>query len=455
MQLPQDLLASLEQAPGFNKEAFISVHQKEEKITSIRLNPLKRVDSSILPPARARIPWSSNGYYLHERPIFTFDPLLHGGAYYVQEASSMFLEEAYRQLAPSGQSLKVLDLSAAPGGKSTLLLSMLGTSGMLVSNEVIKSRANILQENITKWGSMNCIITNNDPRDFSRLEGFFDIIVVDAPCSGSGLFRRDPEAVGEWSTGNVDLCSRRQQRILADVLPALRTNGILIYSTCSYSMEEDEEIISWLVGTQQMNSLRLSLDPSWGIVESCPRENSWGYRFYPDRLEGEGFFIACFKKDAEQKELLPRPKKIEKATKKEAEIIAGYLSRDLDVSFWKHQDNFLIIPKSLETEFEAVFSSLYIRKAGINAGRIMGGDLVPDHELALSGLLREDIPRVNLILEEALQDLRKEELVIDLNLRGWALAVYENLPLGWMKILPNRINNYYPKEWRILKKSNN
>lgn len=454
MQLPQDLLESLEHAPGFDKEAFISVHEKQERISSIRLNPAKPVDSSKLPFARRKIPWSSQGYYLQERPLFTFDPLLHAGAYYVQEASSMFLEEAVRQIVSPDQPLKILDLSAAPGGKSTLLLSLLNSSGLLVSNEVIKSRANILQENITKWGSMNCIITNNDPRDFSRLEGFFDMIVVDAPCSGSGLFRRDPEAVSEWSTGNVELCSRRQQRILADVLPALKEGGTLIYSTCSYSPEEDEQIATWLVNEQEMNSLRLSIDPAWGIIETGP-QNTWGYRFYPYNLEGEGFFMACFKKERSQKEIFGKHKKMEKASKKEWEIISGFLKPGRDLLSWKHQENFLIIPAVLENEFAKIFSSLYIRKAGINAGRIMGGELVPDHELAMSGILSTDIPNVDLILEQALQYLRKEELAIDLNLRGWALAVYESLPLGWMKILPNRINNYYPKEWRILKKSNN
>ena len=165
-----------------------------------------------------RVPWSSSGYYLPERPFFTFDPLLHAGVYYVQEASSMFLEQALKQTVSLDQPLKVLDLCAAPGGKSTLLQSLINSDSLLVSNDVIRSRANILEENLTKWGAENVVVTNNDPKDFTRLENFFDVIVVDAPCSGSGLFRRDPEAINEWSVQNVALCSQRQQRILADII---------------------------------------------------------------------------------------------------------------------------------------------------------------------------------------------------------------------------------------------
>ena len=181
-----------------------------------------------------------------QRPSFTFDPLFHAGTYYVQEASSMFLEQALKQSVDLSQPLRVLDLCAAPGGKSTLLQSLLNKESLLVSNDVIKSRAAILEENIVKWGAANVVVTNNDPAHFARLENYFDAIVIDAPCSGSGLFRRDPEAINEWSENNVQLCSQRQQRIVADVWPALKQNGILIYSTCSYSAEEDEAILDWM-----------------------------------------------------------------------------------------------------------------------------------------------------------------------------------------------------------------
>ncbi len=263
MQLPSSFIKSIEQSPGFDKEAFEKVHESGGQITSVRINPAKICNkqlaisnelcgltnnqSSIINNAAEKLLWSSNGFYLQQRPSFTLDPLFHAGAYYVQEASSMFLEEALKQTVDLSQSIKVLDLCAAPGGKSTLIQSVINDTSLLVSNEVIKTRVNVLSENITKWGAANVIVTNNDAKDFQRLPDYFDVIVVDAPCSGSGLFRKDPDAIREWSEQNVQLCSQRQQRILADVLPALKDDGVLIYSTCSYSQEEDEAIADWLI----------------------------------------------------------------------------------------------------------------------------------------------------------------------------------------------------------------
>ena len=217
MQLPNELLQSLEGIKGFDKEAFIDVHESGEQVTSIRVNPYKsnvksdpdsyRESNDIFHvspfTSHEKIPWTDLGYYLKSRPSFTFDPLFHAGCYYVQEASSMFLEQALKQTVDLSRPLKVLDLCAAPGGKSTHLLSLISEDSLLVSNEVIRPRANILGDNIMKWGCSNVMITNNDPRDFQQLENYFDVIVIDAPCSGSGLFRREPDAIEEWSEQNV------------------------------------------------------------------------------------------------------------------------------------------------------------------------------------------------------------------------------------------------------------
>ena len=231
VHLPNDLLNSLEGIKGFDKEAFVKVHESGEQVTSIRVNPFKssmvngqwsmspHIHNSPL-TIDDKIPWTAYGYYLSSRPSFTFDPLFHAGCYYVQDASSMFLEQALKQSVDLSAPLKILDLSAAPGGKSTHILSLISNNSLLVSNEVIRSRANVLKDNLVKWGCNNVIVTNNDPKDFQKLENYFDVIVVDAPCSGSGLFRREPEAIEEWSEQNVTLCSQRQQRILADVLPS-------------------------------------------------------------------------------------------------------------------------------------------------------------------------------------------------------------------------------------------
>src|SRR5690349_10320834 len=282
--IPAALIASLEEIEGFNKEAFLQVHESGNQITSIRVNPHKWTLSSELPTLNS-VPWSEYGVYLSQRPSFTFDPLFHAGCYYVQEASSMFLEQALRQTLDLSGSLRVLDLCAAPGGKSTHIQSLLSKGSLLVSNETIRGRVPPLQDNIIKWGAENVVVSSNDASDFSSLENFFDAIVIDAPCSGSGLFRRDPEAIEEWSLQNVELCSGRQQRIIADVWPALKSNGILIYSTCSYSKKEDEDILDWISSTINAEYLTLSLKSEWNISDTGK-----GYRFWPDKVKGEGFF---------------------------------------------------------------------------------------------------------------------------------------------------------------------
>ena len=274
-------MTSLSKINSFDRDAFVQVHESGEQVVSIRVNPLKQHLSTSLdvlqehPSTALRaVPWSSSGYYLSQRPSFTLDPLLHAGAYYVQEASSMFLEQALKQSVDLTQPLLVLDLCAAPGGKSTLLQSVISKESLLVSNEVIQTRVNILKENIIKWGAGNVVVTNNDPSAFSKLHGLFDVIIIDAPCSGSGLFRRDAEAIKEWSIDNVNLCNQRQQRILADAWNCLKEDGVLIYSTCSYSAEEDEVILDWMNERFKVEGLRLKVEDEWNIDE-VETETEW------------------------------------------------------------------------------------------------------------------------------------------------------------------------------------
>jgi len=239
---PEKFIESLQNAPGFNAAEFEKAHQKPAP-TTIRANPFKHYK----PKAGKQIPWCAEGFYLNERPSFTFDPLFHAGCYYVQEASSMFIAHIIKYIKDDAEGpARVLDLCAAPGGKSTLLSSALNPDDLLVANEIIKTRVPVLADNLTRWGPSNTIVSNNDPKDFSRLKGFFDIVLVDAPCSGSGMFRKDPDAMNEWSEANVNLCHQRQERILADVYPAIAADGYLIYSTCSYSVAENEAVLDWL-----------------------------------------------------------------------------------------------------------------------------------------------------------------------------------------------------------------
>ena len=262
-RIPDSLIKSLRKVESFDEQSFKEIHESGEQVTSIRVNQFKAADPLQFAltnfKAAKKIPWSDQGFYLSQRPSFTLDPYFHAGYYYVQEASGMFLEEVIRQTLDLSKQLKVLDLCAAPGGKSTLIQSLISPDSLLVSNEVIKSRVSVLEENMTRWGAANLIITNNDPKDFAPLNGFFDLIVIDAPCSGSGLFRRDPEAIEHWSEANVQLCQQRQERILADIFPALKPGGILIYSTCSYSKEENEDIIDWIMDQFEVSNLKLQI----------------------------------------------------------------------------------------------------------------------------------------------------------------------------------------------------
>jgi 16S rRNA C967 or C1407 C5-methylase (RsmB/RsmF family)/NOL1/NOP2/fmu family ribosome biogenesis protein len=475
MQIPAALIESLKGVKGFDEGSFVEVHNAAKQVTSIRINPKKwpstsdghysplTIAHSPLTIGHSPIPWSTHGFYLSERPSFTLDPLFHAGLYYVQEASSMFLEQALRQTVDLSQSLRVLDLCAAPGGKSTLVQSLISDKSILVSNEVIKSRASVLEENITKWGAENVIVTNSDPASFQRLENYFDVIVVDAPCSGSGLFRKDPEAIEEWDEGNVEMCSQRQQRILADVYPALKKDGILIYSTCSYSEKEDECIADWLMDSFAVGSLQLAIhdnpgEESWGIVETISKKHAaFGYRFFPDKLKGEGFFIACFRKLYGDTFSFKQPKKmkLDKVSKQEEAIIGPWLKKDAGIHLWKLGDLIFAFPEALKNELLTLVSAdLYIRKAGIVIGSFAGKDLIPDHSLAVSGLINPELVAIPLKKEEALQYLRKEEVKISSSHKGWAIVQYEGMNLGWIKILSNRSNNYYPKEWRILKTGN-
>jgi len=458
LQLPSPLIQSLQPIKGFSVQAFEAVHQSGEQVVSIRLNPQKQTQQplSVSQYQLYKVPWSTNGCYLSERPSFTADPLFHAGAYYVQEASSMFLEEALKQTVDLSQPVRVLDLCAAPGGKSTLIQSVISNESLLVSNEVTKTRVTVLLENITKWGAANVIVTNNDPKDFQRLENYFDVIVVDAPCSGSGLFRKDPDAIDEWSEQQVQLCSQRQQRILADIMPSLKQGGVLIYSTCSYSEAEDEAIADWLIEEFKVESVRFKVDEEWNIVETQSNSHKgYGYRFYPDKVKGEGFFIAAFKKagGADNDWQLGRQKgRSGKLGDKEAAIVKPYLKTAADFFFIKQKEEVLAVPTKLEDDLTAIQNALYIKKAGVKLGTIIRNELIPDHELAVSKIINPLLIAIEIDQADALQYLRRQDISINTTLKGWALITHQQLPLGWAKILPNRINNYYPKAWRILNK---
>jgi 16S rRNA C967 or C1407 C5-methylase (RsmB/RsmF family)/NOL1/NOP2/fmu family ribosome biogenesis protein len=462
--LPQTLLDSLQGVAGFDEAAFQHVHQSGEQVTSIRVNPLKWPDENSnsltekfsvrhSPFSIRNVPWSRYGYYLAQRPSFTFDPLFHAGCYYVQEASSLFLEQALQQTTDLLQPLKVLDLCAAPGGKSTHIQSLISSDSLLVSNEVIRNRATVLKQNIIKWGGENVVVTNNDPQHFARLEGFFDVIVVDAPCSGSGLFRRDAEAINEWSLENVQLCCGRQKRILADVFPALKEGGILIYSTCSYSKEEDEDIADWLVKEQGMENIKLHVETAWQIIESqSEKTGTTGYRFFPYNVAGEGFYLAVFRKTTAANEPRLKEATLEHASAAEKNVAQKWLLPSSSRELFRTPHLYGLL-KNFVRDYAVLKNYLRIVYAGVAIGEVLRNKLLPEHALALSRIVSSSVPSVAVDYDTAIRYLQRSDIFLETK-PGWQLVCFSGHNIGWINALPNRINNYYPKEWRILKQHN-
>lgn len=412
---------------------------------SIRLHPVK--ESGL--QTEAAVPWSRFGKYLPARPLFTRDPLFHAGSYYVQEASSMFLEQALLQTTDLTQPLKVLDLCAAPGGKSTHLLSLLNRYSLLVANEAVRSRANILSENIQKWGYAHAVVTNNDPSDFSGMSGFFDVIIVDAPCSGEGLFRKDPEAMKEWSPANVALCASRQKRIIADVWDALSENGLLIYSTCTYNRLENEDNLKWLQKNHNVEFPRITIDPSWG-VEVVDEDKMTGYRFFPHKTRGEGFFLSVVRKLELTGSSNMRRKSIAAPSPAVQERLSPWIRNAGDNKFHQFNDLLFYTPASTLPVFECLLTGFKIIYAGTNVATIKRDKLIPEHPLALSvDLNRDHFPALEVSEEDALKYLRKESIQVPGASTGFGLVTFRQVPLGWVNILSNRINNMYPAQWRI------
>jgi 16S rRNA C967 or C1407 C5-methylase (RsmB/RsmF family)/NOL1/NOP2/fmu family ribosome biogenesis protein len=447
-QFPANFLDSLNNEPGFDRANFVEAHQNNESPTSIRANPFKKT----LIKTNGQVPWCAEGYYLDTRPSFTFDPLFHAGSYYVQEASSMFIAYILQHIK-NDEPVKILDLCAAPGGKSTLINSAMTPDDLLVANEIIKTRVPILADNLSRWGTANTIATNNDPKDFNRLTGFFDIILVDAPCSGSGMFRKDPAAMNEWSENNVSLCHQRQERILADIYPALAEDGYLIYSTCSYSHQENEDILDWLCTEFELETVRIPINKEWGIVETqSPEQNAWGYRFYPGQVKGEGLFASCLRKKESSGNLLSfKNNRNQKVDNNEFELVKAYINDPAAYYFSKVNDDWLAINIQHKESLNLLQHHLYLKKSGVRIGKLAGRDLIPDHELALSTIVNKNaVLQTELDYDNAILYLRRENFTVDTNDKGWSLMTFNGLALGWAKLLPNRINNYYPKELRIL-----
>lgn len=441
MKIPQAIIDSIKNIGGFDLETFTQAHEQGNSPISIRLNPFKLIEKWNI--ETSHIPFSKYGKYVNNLPNFNIDPLFHAGTYIVQEANSMSLEYVLRNTVDLSKDLRILDLCASPSGKNTHIASLIAPESIFVSNEVISTRSDILADNMTKLGTMNTIVTSNDPKDFGKLTGFFDVVLIDPPNSSSGLFRKNPDAIKDWSLENVALFAQKQKQIIADAWACLKDSGILIYTTSSYSSAENEEVMDWVCEKYgATNAL---------ATKSLDEES---LRFYPSE-KGEGFFISALKKNNPEKETYVRTGRPIKnnSRRTQREVFRPWI-KDIDNYNWYDvKDEFFLINSEHEYLVNVLQSYLHIRKAGVKMGKIAGKDLIPDHQLALSLYLSENINRVELTEEEAMKYLRREDFTLDQAQKGWSLMTFENFGLGWAKILPNRINNYYPKEFRVAGKS--
>ena len=393
--LPEEFILQTRQIMGeerFNR--YLGAFEEEAPV-SIRVNPRHR---GTVPSMQ--VPWCPEGYYLSDRPQFTFDPLFHAGCYYVQEASSMFITHILRSLSSRLSfiisPLSILDMCAAPGGKSTAAISVLPEGSTMISNEPIPNRAQILLENITKWGYPNCYVTNNYPRDFRKAKAKFDIIICDVPCSGEGMFRKDPATIGEWSLQNVEKCWRLQREIVADAWECLNPGGILIYSTCTFNTKENEENVRYFMEELDAEILDIPTEPSWNITGSLLEGfDAPVYRFIPGITKGEGLFICALRKSGQHRGTVP-------CVSKERQRL----------------NNTGTVPSVLRL-------------------------LTPD-------LPNGDYPTSDLSYPEALKYLRGEAIVLPADTpKGIVTVTYKGFALGPAKNIGNRANNLYPKPWRI------
>ena len=391
MHLPEDFIRHTREIMGdelFNR--FLDALDKEPPV-SIRLNPLKLTGIE----GGEQVPWCQYGFYLESRPQFTLDPRLHQGAYYVQEASSMFVHHVLSQWVTSA--VTMLDLCAAPGGKTTCAIAALPRGSMIYANEPIHKRAQVLSENIQKWLSdtnekdlaTRVVTTNSYPKDYSKSNITFDVILCDVPCSGEGMFRKDPNAIKEWSTAKVRQCQQLQQSIVEDAWRCLRPGGLLIYSTCTLNTIENEQNIQWILDNFNCEVLPVSTSPEWHITGSLLKGfDQPVYRFIPGTSRGEGLFMAAIRKGQEE---------------------GGKEQRS------RNQALNILEPTFLNGLHEAA-----------------------------------DAPRIEIARPQAISYLRREAITLPPDTpRGIVMLTYEGNALGLAKNIGNRANNLYPKEWRI------
>lgn len=445
--LPASFVEQMGTILGEEIDDFIEA-MNEEPPVSIRIHPIKKFELALL---NEKIPWADNGYYLNERPLFTIDPVFHAGGYYVQEASSMFLEYLLKEnIEDFSKPFRILDLCAAPGGKTTHIASLFGNNSLIIANEINQKRYQVLKQNIGKWGMANIWTTNLTTEAFKNLEGFFDLILIDAPCSGEGMMRKDEFARTQWSPQLIEECASMQKDIVHSAAQLLKEDGLLLYSTCTFNPTENIE------RADQFNSLELkpitTTIPDFKVVRN-EKNGFTGYQMFPHRIKGEGFFVCGAMKSEARNFNYGKVKKsfADYWTKhKDNKLFDRYLNSDDFVYTMNKKEEHFAFPLEFEKDWNYLSSVLPKIEPSLKLGHIKGKDVVPHAHLAWSTAISNEIPHYELDIENAREYLRRNPIFLDNAAKNWNIARYKGLNLGWFKNLGNRWNNYYPIEHKII-----
>ncbi len=448
--LPERFVETMREALGADAEKLFAALDTEPAV-SVRHNPAKPIDCF----DGDAVGWCKWGKYLAERPQFTLDPLMHGGAYYVQEASSQFVAHLLANHDMDGK--RVLDMCAAPGGKTTIYSTLVGRKGLVVANDISHSRAMALADNVQRWGMGNVVVTCNEPAHIGAFTHWFDVVAVDAPCSGEGMFRKMDEARSEWTPSSPELCAERQREILAEAWRVLRPGGMLIYSTCTFNPTEDEGVVEWLMSEygdelEAVDSVETSED--WGVVRSDIGAFQC-FHFYPHKARGEGFFAAVARKrDGAVRRSMPkaRRKLFSQCAKGDVKELSRWVDDASQHTFMMVGEDIYAYNSAVADAVVTLSENLSVVYSGVSMGRIFKSRLKPEHPLALYiGLNRSAVPMVNVSLDDALDYLRRNDIAASQFEEGINIVGYKDVPIGFVKRIGVRCNNMYPKDLRIVK----
>lgn len=450
--LPEAFCEDMRRMLGASEAERLFASLDDVSPVSIRLNPYKAEGGCAV--AGEVVPWSCDGRYLATRPQFTTDTCFAAGGYYVQEAGSQFVDYLLRREGVEGR--MVLDMCAAPGGKTTIYSTLVGEDGLVVANEYVRSRANILADNVRKWGVGNVLVTNNDPSHFSPLGQWFDVVAVDAPCSGEGMFRKDEEARAEWSAEGVKMCATRQMSILREAWQTLKAGGVLLYSTCTFNRVENEGVVQAMIdewGDEIEPFQEVEVDASWGIETSQVGPFRL-YRFFPHKVCSEGFCVAVARKrvDVGGRALRPKARKqpFVEVPKSDVAELSRWVKGAEQMRFATVGDKIYGYRRSRYDEVRLFSERLTVIYSGVAMGQIFKGLLKPDWALSQYVWLNRGVVSVaEISYDEALDYLRRRDIVPSQSVEGLNLLLHEGRPLGFVKRIGGRCNNLYPLSLKI------